>query len=293
MQVDETKLNRVDTFFDDCPILDDITKIQEFAFAVTHTRVSALSKPELQIAIADHISQDLSKFLTEKKLYHHDELSSAPEDHQIDVTYGDDLYHCQASLNDHVFAFRRNPSSMREFITFYRVFAPYCAELYKSTVAMIEGGTPFKISPFSCAFRFKIDLSGFEPAGKTRKSRLYNYELMERLLPMLPPNKGPFAEMNCDQISRSDIKVGVWKLFGENLRNCWFEVQAPANKSWSRLELTFTYQGGTHTGRNGERRPFDPLTLNEWDVALLDFFKGLALNKFLMSWLKDVNFESA
>jgi hypothetical protein len=95
-----------------------------------------------------------------------------------------------------------------------------------------------------------------------------------------------------EQIARTDLKVSFWKGFNGKLRNCWYDIQAPGNRCWTTLELAFSYQGSTHTDPQGKRSPFDPEIMEEWDIALIDFFKGQALNRFLSGWLDNVSFIS-
>lgn len=292
MNLDLEKINYIENFMDDCPMLEELENISEFAFAVRHPQISALSKPEFQMLITDHIATEISKIVTEQNLHQLDQIEKTPSENQIDVTYGDDICHFQASLNENTFAVVRKGSTVEEFFKFYKAIVPYIPNLYASTSEIIEAASHIKLIPFSCAYRFGIRLTSFRPAGKSRKKKIYNFELMERLLPVISMHEGPFAELNSDQLARSDVKVSVWKNFGEKHRNCWFDLQAPGNRNWSTLELVFSIQSGTYTDLNGRRFPFDPESINEWDIALIDFFKTLVLNKFMMVWLKDISFSS-
>ncbi|MEW6249172.1 MAG: hypothetical protein AB1716_00870 [Planctomycetota bacterium] len=289
----ETNLDRnarVATFLEDCPILEDLSRIRRFSFAVQHANVSALAQRDFQVLIADHLAQEMAKFVTEQELHQLDCLECEPGEKQIDVTYNDDVCHFQASLNDHIFAVTRKGSTMDEFHRFYGIVAPFLPMLYASTVRRIEevSQSRIKIAPFLCTYRFDFTLSSFKPTGKGRKDRIPNFVLMDRLVPFF--SASPFKEMNFSQVSRTDVKLSAWKEFGGAPRDLWFDIKAPANRQCSIMELSFAYQGGTHTDTGGTRKPFDPKTLEEWDVALIDFLKNLVFNKFLMSWLKDVSF---
>lgn len=284
------KSQRVATFFDDCPILEDLRHLEEFSFAVRHTTVSALTKPEVQVLIADHLQQEIAAFLTRAEMHELEVLRPRPGDKEISVAYEDDLYHFAAALNATTFAVIRKRSTLEEFHNFYTLVAPFIPELYRSVVNRLEGSTPFKITPYECAYRFKLRLADFRPSGKTHKKRILNTDLMQRLVPVATT---PLAELAGDAWARIDVKASAWRSFGEKTRNIWVNLEAPGNRDNATLELAFTYQSTTRSATGGKRTPFDDSILTEYDVALVDFFKTLVLNKLMITWLKDVSFDSA
>ena len=206
-----------------CPILEAVDVIDGFSFIVRHPQIKALAKREIQEVVADFLTQRIGRFLTAAQLHRLDLISLEPTEKSIVVTYADDIYHFQVSIDDEFFEVRRASGPTQDFVQFYQRMPLLFVELYNALIALFKTELQISLSAVLCQFKFSLHLWDFRRGGAGKQKALPNYELLRMVLPFSQPDASPLAQLNLERYGSATVNLGGWKEICNSKSESWVD----------------------------------------------------------------------
>ncbi|MGH8513350.1 MAG: hypothetical protein ACREV8_05325, partial [Gammaproteobacteria bacterium] len=189
-------------------------------------------------------------------------------------------------------AIMRQGSSFERFHRWYVELAPHFGGLVEKICSAIEESIRaasglerhMKVQDAGYAFRFII-FDVRDPDGRI----LTNAEVLQDLIPQSPGPAGRLIETRGDtkSVARLDVSFQKWQ---ERDGRPWIEsynVEAPSNRDWSSVWVTFSMAGRSfERPSDGARVDFDATSfISDYVTPLVEFLRERGLNGFLRDLL--------
>ena len=281
-------------FTENNPTFEDIRDIKNFHKIIRFTKIASLASTNVKNAVADLIVKLLVQHLQSVNLFDFASIQVSTEKN-VTVAYADDVYHFAIIVNDDSFAFARTASTIEDFLSTCDIMMPFFSAVYEDVVSYIQGAVQnIMFVPHFCGYKFNFTIEDFHPAARGAKTRIPNYELMERLVPSIEKAESPVSKMQFARRGRTDLKMsGTLEL--DKIRWLgWIAIEAPGNQNYSTMDISFELQSSTldELLGTGKREPFNPQSIESWRTPFIAFLKDRAFCGFLQDWLKDVKVKS-
>jgi hypothetical protein len=221
------------------------------------------------------------------------------EEAGIGVKFGDDEYDYQVLMMEGRILVQRRGSALGTFVDWYARFMPSARQLVDTAMTAIMEDTGVDSQPISVTHGFEFILYDLRtPDG----AELRNWNVVKRLISNYPDERGRIAEAaggdedeGGSHVARVDFDVCRWIDGPDGQRvQCWYGVEAPANKLWSTLQLNLRVQGQAYKSPwGGQRTDFDSARfLGDYEFPLIGFLRDRALDGFARSLLDGVRFTT-
>ena len=277
-------------------IVSALDRSYEFAYSVTFAEVPFLQMENVKSAIASILVAKITERLDEAELYAGDNVEVAYTDTTVHVNYGDDVYGFSVALSKDRYVFFRRGGTIKELFDLFDIVFDTIVDTFDLVRGYLEGvgsnlGIRSVCTPHFCEYSFKFLVANFCPSQRTAKNSFRNYELMERIVPSVQRRESPLHSLDFLQRGRTDLKLSGSLELDEVRWLAWVNIDAPGNRSYSSMYLTFELQSTRHDTERGTRTPFDPRSLRKWKSACIDYLRDRVFSGFLQNWLNDVNFS--
>lgn len=295
-------------------LLGRIDEINAFSFIVSYQKSGALTHEAVVDQVLAALLRNLSDVLVTSGI-HYLHAVKATSQHpaqvgarldeskvMVAVSLEHSVYHFAVRVFDDRFVITREPSSLRDFYEWYRLFMPNATQLeatVRQSVARVHG-QPLEITQTLCEFKFIF--SDFRKLHRREQRQPRNVDVLSAIIPTVPNPSGP-TELSKQDFARLDLTLSRLEQFesgsGAKWRNCWYLLEAPSNER-SRF-IVFTAQlrnaaseSSGESTRSGHSPviPFDLDFSDEHAMAIVDFLKARALDDFMGTLLEDWSFST-
>ena len=282
-----------------------IDNIAGFEFTCFLPPVASYEASNSEMAsVARMLYPRLLQVLREARFFEEDLLKLQLSSTGLEFNFREADFGFVLSVVDNVLHLRRGGSELGRFDEWYRALVPSLASVVSTTLEAFEETFKWedlRVLRAMCAF--KVLAYGFEtPDGEapqsdsvgshpqTGEGRIRNTRLMSSLLRQVPGEGGrlsPVSETIEDSLGRVDLKVSHWMKLANGcpVREV-FDVEAPGNRDYSGLWLTYSVIGESFdVGEARSGFEFDRyLAMNGLDI-LGDLFMGRFVSGFLQDFL--------
>lgn len=277
-------------------INEDLSNLHRYIFAIYFTKISSLEEASIKRAIADLCLKELVIKLKSLRLFGFDKIKVGDikdDSEPIVITYTDDIYDFSINIASNLFGFQKFSTTMRDFLQTCDLFYDFFIDLYIKIVDFIEGiGENIIFIPYQTFHAFEYKIENFKSTSKRDSKTIYNYELMERIIPSLNISESPIGRIGYETRGRTDITINGFLNLNDIKWATWVDIQAPGNKNYSTMELKFSVRNEVIDLPDGTREPFNLASINKWHDVFLGVLKNKIYKGFLQEWLNDVSFES-
>lgn len=295
----DTSMSQWETFADGVAVLGDLKDLNLFTFNAELPMTVIWANDEVRLRVAQLVYDEVLEVLRVSGLYRYDQLAIIASAEQIIVRYTDDRYGFEVALRDETLVISRQGSSFARFHRWYVEVAPHFAGLVAKVSAAIEEAIrsatnldrrmPVQSAHFN--FRFII----YDVLSDTGE-KLLNSQVLEDLVPRSPGPNGSLGatESETKSIARLDASFQKWQ---ERDGKPWIEVynvEAPSNRDWSSIWITFSMSGRSfERPSDGARVDFDAASfISDYVTPLVEFLRERGLKGFLTSVLVGRRFST-
>ena len=281
------------------PLLSQIHDINRFQFKVRLPMAGIWPNEEVRYRVAQLVYDEILEILRVSGLYRYDQLSVLSSEDQILVRYTDDRYAFEVTLTGEDMVISRQGSAFERFHRWYVELAPHFGGLVAKVADSIEEAIRsvtglerhMSVQDASFAFRFII----FDVVSESGQAML-NAQVLESLIPRCPGPQGALSETEVEtkSIARVDASFQKWQ---EEHGRPWIEiytVEAPSNRDWSSVWVTFSMVGTSfERPSDGVRVDFDSEAfVSDYVTPLVGFLRQRGFGGFLQGLLSGKTFST-
>lgn len=201
------------------------------------------------------------EILEASEFYHSEQLRLHiyPKTYGFAIKFEDADYGFEFAFVEDRLVLRRSGGSLERFEAWYRRLMPSLGSLIDSTIRSMEEASEWeRIEILRAQFRFTVIAYDFQPLDGDRIVR--NSEVVPRLIVAVPGEGGRLVQASESQspFGRIDYKVSRWVPLpnGSMVREV-YDVEAPGNRNYTSVWLTYSVIGETYEADIDERRKFD------------------------------------
>lgn len=287
-------------FSEGIELLELLKDINYFQFSAELPMSVIWANEEVRYRVAQLVYDEVVEVLRVSGLYRYDQLTMLASAQEIQVRYADDRFGFDVRLRDESLTIARQGSAFDRFHRWYVEVAPHFGGLVEKVSSAIEEAIrsvtglerrmPVQTAGYS--FRFIV----YDIRSRAGELML-NSQVLEPLVPRCPGAMGVLCgtETETKSIARLDATFHKWQ---ERLGRPWVEVynvEAPSNRDWSSVWVTFSMVGRSfERPSDGTRVDFEAsVFISDYVTPLVDFLRERGMRGFLGELLKDKSFSSA
>jgi hypothetical protein len=286
------------TFVGGHKIIAKLLDINRFQFSAEVPMTIVWANDEVRLRVAQLVYDEVLEILRVAGLYRYDQVNVIAGEEEIQVSYSDDKYGFEISLRGERLTIVRQGSSFERFHKWYVEVAPHFGGLTEKVCAAIESSIrsvtslerKMDVQDASYSFRFVL----YDVVDVDRK--LLNSEVVQGLLPQSP---GPVGSLDStssvtESIARLDASFQKWQ---ERDGRPWIEVysvEAPSNRDWSSVWVTFAMVGRSfERPSDGVRVDFEAAAfIGDYVTPYVVFLRERGLLGFLAGVMRERDFST-
>ena len=271
-------------------LISMLRDINLFQFRAEIPMTVIWANDEVRYRVAQLVYDEVVEVLRVSGLFQYDQLSILASDDQILVRYMDDKYAFEVGLRNEYLTITRQGSAFDRFHRWYVEVAPHFAGLVERIAGSIEEAIRsvtnldrrMPVHDASYSFRFIL----YDFIDEDDKP-LLNAEVLEDLLPRCPGDVGSLSatEAQTGEIARLDANFHKWRERDGRLWTETYNVEAPSNRDWSSVWVTFGMSGRSfERPADGARLDFEAMVfISDYVTPLVEFLRDRGLMGFLSS----------
>lgn len=251
--------------------------------------------------LVDRIYQELFDVVQASGFDHLDQIQRFTADDHAGANFTDDDNGFRLGVaRDYALHLEHPGSSFERFYKWYTSAMPHLGRIVASfrdeyqTFLNSRKGSQIEIQPTRSQFIFRFRLFDFKRHG-TQSAK--NSNLLQNALDKVPGEDGTLVKFDQSQLgdmSRIDLKVSRWHDSPTGPVREVFDIEAPGNRDYGTLWLTFSYIAESFKlGRTTGVPPNFEHFFNRVDLPVNEFLQTHCLRNFLASLTEGYTFSSS
>lgn len=276
---------------------DDQQHLREFQFSATVPPFVRGEDDKVIAQVARATYSRMLEVLVASGFYHQDDLSLILRDGGFELNFSDADLGFQFGMLDGRITLRRGGSRLDRFSAWYSAFMPSLGSLVDQVVDGLRTyGEWTRVDVLRAQMSFAFIAFDFKPTLEIEQT-VRNAQVMNRLISAAPDDGGSLAKPDeaASALGRVDYAVSRWVEIspGSHLREI-YQVEAPGNRNYSSLWLTYTVSGETYNEGDMVRQPFQFASMvgDNGEAVYERLFRAHFLDKFIPGLTEGFSFDT-
>lgn len=264
--------------------------ISEFTFEAAIPPLGVAADELILNRVARDLYATFLDVLEEARFFREDSLELRINSRGFEILFQDADLEFSFSLSDGRLSLRRRGSGLSRFKEWYsRIMPSLNGIVDKVSSSLVEHAEWPTARVLQAQMAFRVIAYDFIPVGSENRTSVKNARIMDRLVRSVPGFDGKLESPTAEDsdLGRVDYKLSRWVLQPAlpPVREI-FHVEAPSNRSYSALWLTYVVSGETRFESDGNRSMFDFSVFTEDNGMWV--YEDLFINHFIKGFVGDL-----